>query len=178
MPLHIRLHHFKDDDGSEVTIEGGKDGIHVEANDGEDHGTVVIDGCDCCSGFKKKVEGRVEEEKKNILFSIFSSGTMILLGLIAFIIAGFLWTEGDLGWTMGWTFILDGIWIASIAEAIYHRRFCNFIYPIFVTSLYCKLGFLGAYYNFPGWGFYWWLFITIPVFYIIFGKIDSAIHHR
>ena len=164
--------HIKDDD-DEVVIESGPDGIHVNAHDGGDGGTVVLDG----EEFGKKVENKMNKEKENVLFAIFSSGTMVLLGVIAYIIAGFLWKEGDLGWTMCWTFILDGLWIASIAECIHRRRFCHFIYPLFVTSLYCKLGFLGAHYGFEGWGFYWWLFITIPVFYIIFGKIDSAIHH-
>ena len=51
----------------------------------------------------------------------------------------------------------------------------HFAYPILVVVAYCVLGFLGMHYGFEGWGFYWFLFITIPPYYIIFGTIDRFI---
>ena len=58
--------------------------------------------------------------------------------------------------------------IMSIFEAIVKKRFTKFVYPCLVTAVFC---FLGMEYGL--WHPYWILFITIPVFYVIFDPIDK-----
>ena len=181
---HGRIH--LSDGKDSITIEPGTVHIHANKKDDDDDD----DDCDEDENVEVEVDENgerryrvhgvdiTEERKKPLLITIFSGGTMILLGLIAFLVAGLTWTEGSLGWVLGWTFILDGIWIASMVESIVRHRFTHFAYPILVVSAYCKLGFLGAHYGFPGFGFYWFLFITIPIFYLMFGPIDKAIRDR
>ena len=62
-----------------------------------------------------------------------------------------------------------------------------FAYPVLVVGVYCFLGlrFPGVSYNLFGktfngfWHPWWFLFLTIPVYYVIFGPIDEAIrNHR
>lgn len=104
----------------------------------------------------------------------------ILFGIatIGFILMGVLWTDKAMGWRMGWILFLVAIVIGSIINAIRHKKFTNFAYPILVIAAYCTLGFLGTYYGFEGWGFYWFLFITIPAFYLIFGPIDKYLGYK
>ena len=56
------------------------------------------------------------------------------------------------------------------------KRFTEFAYPVAVTAAYLTLGFLGDYLGFVGWGFYWFLFITIPAYYMVFAPIDHYYH--
>lgn len=111
----------------------------------------------------------------NAKVSFITTGTMLGLGFIAMIIVGVAW-EG-IGWQIGWTFLLDALWLGSIAAAVRHNRIIDFVFPLLVTSVYCKLGFLGSHYGFDGWGFYWFLFLLIPAFYLIAGPIDKYRRH-
>ena len=102
-----------------------------------------------------------------------TTATLFGLALIGFILMGILWTDQSMGWKMGWTLFFFPIIISSIVEAIRTRYFTKFAYPVAVTAAYVILGFLGMYFGFEGWGFYWFLFITIPAYYLIFGPIDN-----
>lgn len=104
-------------------------------------------------------------------------GSILLgVGVIAFILTGIFWTHNNMGWKFGWTFILDAFWISSLVPCIMKKRINQFLAPIFVVSLYCKLGFLGSEYGFSGWGIFWVLFILVPAFYLIADPIDKYIH--
>lgn len=104
-------------------------------------------------------------------------GSILLgVGVIAFILTGIFWTHDNMGWKFGWTFILDAFWISSLVPCIMKKRINQFLVPIFVASLYCKLGILGSEYGFNGWGVFWVLFILIPAFYLIATPIDKYIH--
>ena len=104
-------------------------------------------------------------------------GSILLgVGVIAFILTGIFWTHDNMGWKFGWTFILDAFWISSLIPCIMKKRLNQFLVPIFVVSLYCKLGILGSEYDFNGWGIFWVLFILIPAFYLIAAPIDKFIH--
>ena len=105
-----------------------------------------------------------------------TQGSLFGLALIGYILMGILWKDQNMGWSMGWILFLLPPVIMSIVSAINKRRFTDFLYPIFIVALYCTLGFLGGYLGFEGWGFYWFLFITIPAYYLIFGPIDAKIH--
>ena len=48
-----------------------------------------------------------------------------------------------------------------------------FLFPILVTAIYC---FIGIFYGL--WHPYWFLFILIPLFYIIAEGIDKVIHNK
>ena len=100
------------------------------------------------------------------------SGLAVPVGVLAFLIVGFTWTYDNYGWKFGWTLILDAIWLSSIVPVVIHKRLTDFAYPIFAIALYCTLGILGGFYGFPGWSVYWFLFLTIPMYYIIAVRIQ------
>ena len=118
---------------------------------------------------------KVKTNKKVNKVSIIVSSILGGLCLIGYIIMGILWTDQHMGWKVGWVLLLLPIIIGSLLNAIKDHRSTHFIYPLLVVAVYCTLGFLGQYYGFPGWNFYWFLFITIPAFYIIFGPIDQYV---
>ena len=55
----------------------------------------------------------------------------------------------------------------SVVEAIEIKQTSKFLYPAFVADIYCLIGCL-----FDLWHPYWFLFITIPVFYVITNLLD------
>lgn len=149
--------HVVDDDGKRIHV--GNDGIIIEEN-----GKVR----------KVKYKDKVKESKKFII----TTSTLFGLALISYILMGILWTDQAMGWKMGWILLLIPMVIGSIFSCVRHKRFCDFAYPILVVAAYCTLGFLGMYFKFEGWGFYWFLFLTVPAFYLIFGPIDRYIHRN
>ena len=147
--------HIVDDEGERINVSDK--GIYVRQKDGK----------------TKRVDVKCRYHRKPWFIS-----TAVLMGLalIGYIVMGLLWTDKNMGWSMGWILFLIPIIVGSIYSAVRYRRFTNFAYPILIVGAYCTLGFLGGYFGFPGWTFYWFLFLTIPAFYLIFGPIDSHIH--
>ena len=134
----------------------------------------------------KEDEPRVEETAEEVVHiksrhkkegKPFWIVTSIISGLclIGYIMMGIFWTDKHMGWSMGWILLLLPIVIGSIFNAIRDHRSTHFAYPILVVMAYCTLGFLGNYFGFNGWGFYWFLFLTIPAFYLICGPIDKHV---
>ena len=145
------------------------EGIHVESEDGNQvdinsHGIYVNN---------QKKEFVKEYKAEGII-----SGILWGLAVIGYILMGIIWTDQTMGWKSGWILFLLPPVITSIFSAIRHKRFCNFVYPVAVTAAYCALGFAGDYFGFNGWNFYWFLFITIPAYYMIFGPVDRIIHRN
>ena len=98
------------------------------------------------------------------------------VGLLSYITMALMiqvFTGSLFGWVFGWTFILYGLSIGSIFLAIKDRKVTSFLFPVFIVATYCLIGFMGLHYDFPGFGLYWFLFLLIPFFYIIFGRIDK-----
>lgn len=162
-------------------VSFGPNGIHVEDEDGTKvdigpGGIYVNDpGNDAYYDSKNHVKVNIKHPF-NKFKAIFNS-VMWGVALIAFILIGLLWQDQLMGWKTGWIiFFLPPI-ITSIISAIKKRRFTLFLYPFLVTGAYCLLGFLGTYFGFEGWGYFWFLFITIPAYYLIFGGVDRLIHH-
>ena len=157
---------FIEDDGDEIHI--GKGGVHIKDHNGDDvrigKDGVFVNG-------ERKGSAHIRVIKSAISSILFG------LALLSFILLGVLWKDGNMGWKCGWISFLAAISIDSIFKCIRKKRFSEFAYPIFITGLYCLLGFLGDHYGFRGWDFYWFLFITIPVFYIIFKPIDRLTGH-
>ena len=91
---------------------------------------------------------------------------------------GLLLKDQNIGWRAGWIVFFAPIIISSLADAIIKKRITHFAYPILVVAIYLSMGFTGDYLGFEGWSFYWFLFLTIPAFYLIGGPIDSRIRRR
>lgn len=152
-------------------------GVHIHGEDGErveitNEGIEVVD-----SDGTVKVKNFKEELNKHKADWVIDS--MIAgLALIGYIFMGIFWKDNNMGWKMGWILFLLVPIIGSIQLAVRKRRICHFAYPVLVVGAYCALGFLGNYFGFPGWEFYWFLFITIPAFYLVFGPIDKFVLHK
>ncbi len=162
----------KDNGGPFISIND--DGIHIKSKKGKsveinDDG-VFVDGERKTA--KKKAKDSMKKESKKWI----TGSTLFGLAIIGYILMGLLWKDDAMGWKCGWTLFLFAICIQSFIEAIRKRKFTSFAYPIFITATYCLLGFLGSHYNFPNWGFFWFLFLTIPAYYMIFAPIDAKIH--
>ena len=126
-------------------------------------GEVVIDN-------PETVLEEVEEENHStVLGAILSSSTAILV-VIAYLLLGFLTTEG---FRYYWPLFLAIPVVPSFVTAIEKKNMGAFAYPVFVAMVYCFLGmFLEL------WHPLWILFITIPVYYIIAGNVDKAVHRN
>ena len=149
--------HVYDDDGSEVHITNK--GIYKKE-----------------AGQKSAVKMEIEPLKKPSFW--ITNSTIFGLALIGFLLMGFLWKDQYMGWKMGWMCFVVAICVSSIENCIKHRKICDFAYPVFVVGAYCTLGFLGMYFGFKAWEVYWFLFLTIPAFYLIFHPVDKYIHRN
>ena len=158
----------------EDSIRIDDSGIHIHSEDGD---RVEVTKKGVYVNDKPLKECRKEQNKRKTLTEVLAS-VCVLLGVIAYILAGFLWKDHGLGWSAGWTFILFGISLGSLLKVFEKKKMCSFAYPVFITAVYCLLGFLGAAYDFPGFGFYWFLFITIPVYYTIGHYVDQRNGHE
>ena len=107
-----------------------------------------------------------------------TSGVLFGVALLAYLLMGFFWKDQTMGWKMGWLVFFIPWITTSLVETIKYRYFCKFAYPLLAVMVYLLLGFLGDYLGFQGWTVYWFLFITIPAFYLIFGPIDAHLKHK
>ena len=120
---------------------------------------------------KKSFNVKVTNNKVQLIVT----PTLFALALVGYFILGIFWKDQMMGWAMGWILFLIPIIVGSIISAIQDRSFTKFAYPILVVAVYCTLGYLGTYFGFSGWETYWFLFITIPAYYAIFGSIDKFV---
>ena len=159
---HKKGIHIVDEDGSGIHITS--DGIFAREKNGE-------------HTKKVKIHKHKHENKDENVFWI-SNGSLFGLALIAYLLMGFLWKDQSMGWKMGWICFLIAIVVGSIITCVRKKKFTSFNYPVLTVAAYCTLGFLGMYLGFNGWGTYWFLFLTIPAFYLIFHPIDRYIHRN
>jgi transcriptional regulator with XRE-family HTH domain len=153
--------HVSSRDGTRVDI--GPNGIHVEDATGTIHQARHV-SIDMPSARRKHF---------HLVQSIASSSTA-LLTVIAYLLCGFLIPNSYYGWGCSWIVFFMIPLVPSFIEAVFKRKFCVFAYPVLVTAVYLLLGMVWGF-----WNPYWILFLTIPVYYIIFDPIDKAIreHH-
>lgn len=162
--IHSQEASLKDDEGNEVITS--KEGIHLKDNDG---GEVLV-----TSGGKVKVindpDGKINKKRAKQRISFIVTSIVFGLSLITYIVLG-LTISG--AWKVGWLLFFISPIVGSILNAVFAKRITHFAYPLVAVGLYCLLGFI-----LNGWNTYWFLFITIPAFYLIFGPIDKyVIHH-
>ena len=104
-----------------------------------------------------------------ILYPIFALSftiTYFILGNFTF--HPFFSDKALIGWSIWWILFIFIPVIPSFIDAIAKKKFTNFLYPVFITALYCYIGMCYDMWH-PGWV----LFLTIPLFYIIFDPIDN-----
>ena len=126
--------------------------------------------------FDDAKKSHAKDHKPIDTVSIIVNSVLMTAALIGYMLLGFFWTEKNMGWNWGWVLFPTAIALGSILNAIKEKKMCNFVYPLVVLVAYCTLGFFGNYYGFNGWHPYWFLWITIPVYYVIGSQVDKAIH--
>ena len=188
--LHINAGGTNVDYKGKIDIKDGEDhvlitsdGLHVISEDGEEVHIGI-------SGIKitDKDGNKIVKEKKSSGWKLIEEIIMPITtfgSLIAYLLLGFLLPNAE-GWGCYWVLFLLIPIIATLLSAIRKRKFSEFAYPILVTGVYCFLGMYGVYhsvtYNLFGqiyntfWHPFWILFLTIPVYYCLFGPIDKLIH--
>ena len=155
----------KDDKGNVVHVS--KDGTYVHVNDGENDVVVSDKGVNINSTDKKEKPKTKEEIRHDIIGGSICGGTCLLVA-VAYVILGCLVPSG---WALYWPLFILAPIVPSLYEAISKRRFCEFVFPLLITGIYCFLGmFLGL------WHPYWFLFLLIPVYYTVFSPIDKKNH--
>ena len=147
--------------GEDCEVHISNDGIHVKDDDGN---TVHITSKDGIVVTSKDGE---EKKPKNVVLGAIS-GLTIFAVVISYLIIGF---TVPFGFANFWPLFLLIAIVPTFVEAIQKRKFTHFAYPVLVTCVYCFLGMLLGL-----WHPYWVLFLTIPVYYIIFDPIDKLIH--
>ncbi|MDY6430007.1 MAG: helix-turn-helix domain-containing protein [Bacilli bacterium] len=171
------------DDKQEKNIDE-KNTFSFNLKDDEDEtveGTVMFDD-DSVKVNAKLKDGEVEKEffkdkhVEKVTWSL--AGLLETCALVAFIVLGLTWKYNNYGWKYCWLVFFLPIIISSFVSAIKKRQFTRFAYPFAVTFVYLLLGFFGQETGTKGFEFYWFLFITIPVYYSLFGPIDARIRYK
>ena len=155
----------KDDKGNVVHVSKG--GAYVHVNNGNDDVLVSSDGVSISSSDKKEKKKTKEEIRHDIIAGSIWGGTSFLV-TITYLLLGCLVPSG---WALYWPLFILAPTVPSLFEAISKRRFCEFIFPLLVTGIYCFIGMFSGL-----WHPYWFLFLLIPVYYIVFSPIDKNIH--
>jgi transcriptional regulator with XRE-family HTH domain len=135
-------------------------GIHVFSSDGEGESK---------HSFKKK-------SKRNRFFDLFEDiGTplVVFLSVIAYLCLGFFYPDPHVGWGICWLVFFSIALYPTLIEAFRDRSFCTFAFPVLVTGIYLLLG---LYWGL--WNPYWVIFLSIPIYYVVFSPIDEVIHRR
>ena len=104
----------------------------------------------------------------------FNARDKLIVGIIDVVVLAltmvgyFVWSFVFNAWEVSWVVWVLMPAVMSIAEAIAKRRPSKFIYPCLVTAVYLFLGM-----QFGLWHPYWFLFITIPFFYMLTDAIEK-----
>ena len=116
-------------------------------------------------------ESKLESNKNKQYEAIKDSlaGSYTIIATAVYVILGIMLKDNN-GWKYFWFLFLLIPVIPSICIMIYKRKITAFCYQMAIAAAYCGVS---MYYNL--WHPLWILFLTIPVFYIIFNPIDKLI---
>jgi len=147
-----------DNETSEEIRQRSKDSIEVTDDEGQS-----IRFSDGKVEFINPDGSKAMIDKRRIRLSIID-GIITTITLVVY----FLWSFLADAWYVSWV-----VWVLmpaamSFFEAIVYKMTSKFLYPVLVTAIYCYLGM-----EFELWHPYWFLFITIPLFYAIANPIDK-----
>lgn len=146
--LHIK------EGNEEVKIS--KDKIIINDNDD----SVIINNNDTIT-----INGK--DKSKNHLIKHVIDCIAVFLSIVVYLILGFILKDGFRNY---WPILFLIIIVPSIYDAIRKHKFCDFAYVIVIVMIYTFIGMLTGL-----WHPYWVLFITVPVYYVIFGFVDKLI---
>lgn len=146
-------------------------GIHLKSADG-DEVHIKNDGSKFFSRGKDDNDDEKHYSHTTKVILAVASGLTVFAALIAYILLGVYLKEPN-GWAYTWMLFMLIPVVPSLIEAIASKKFTKFCYPVLVAAVYC---FVGMWFNL--WHPFWFLFLTIPVYYIIFNPIDEAIHAK
>ena len=107
--------------------------------------------------------------RKFALVEAIVGGCLMLLALSAYLVLGYVLNM----WGSMWVLFIWAVALSTIPTAVYHKSFTRFLYPVFITAVYLTASmFTGL------WHPLWILFLTVPIFYAIFGSIDKYNKHK
>ena len=115
---------------------------------------------------EEKGKKEYETFEKTPLFAILAAIIFISCFLV-FILVGIYVTNG---WNFSWIAILFIPILLSLVESIKRKKISAFLFPVLIVAIYCFIGML-----YGLWHPYWFLFLFIPLFYIIAEPIDKII---
>ena len=104
-------------------------------------------------------------DKRRIILSIIDA-IVFAMTLIAY----FIWSAVFDAWYVSWVLWVLMPAIMSLFEACIFKTISKFLYPLLVTAIYCFIVM-----EFELWHPYWFLFVTIPLFYAIANPIDKFV---
>ena len=143
--------------------EEKKDSSSITLTDDEGQTLKIENGHMHCY---KKDGSEVQLNKKQTIIVSALDGVVALLTLVGFLVWGFCFD----GWHICWTLWVLMPAVMSIFQVIAKKQLTQFVWPCLVTFVYL---FLGMQYGL--WHPYWFLFITIPIYYIITDAIDKYV---
>lgn len=141
---------------SSDSVNIGTGGIDIQSAQG-DRVHVGFDGIRVTDGDGNPSESLNKYENENKSRPMLSA-VIIIIGIIAFLLVGFLFKL----WKVCWVLILLAICVSSLIEAIDKKKPSHFNYPLLMVSIYCGIGLTAKI-----WHPTWILFVTIPIFYLI-----------
>lgn len=115
---------------------------------------------------EEKGKKEYETFEKTPLFAILAAIIFVSCFLV-FILVGIYVTNG---WNFSWIAILFIPILLSLVESIKRKKISAFLFPVLIVAIYCFIGML-----YGLWHPYWFLFLFIPLFYIIAEPIDKII---
>ncbi len=145
-----------------LTIKNGQ--IHIVANDGDS--VHIADGK---INLKSSDGENLTINYKKWIYNIFKS-IIFALGFITYVVLGFVLNNG---WALYWPVILISLSLASVADAIEAKKFCNFLFPVLISGIYCLIGMI-----FSLWHPMWVIFLSIPIYYAVFEPLDKFLKHK
>lgn len=149
------------------TVRLGFDGIKIRQKSKNKHGKNFDD-----DDYDDEDDENDEENDKGIALTIALNTPYTILCIIAYLIFGCYGVCG--GWAYSWIiFLTIPIWY-SLVDAIQHKSFCKFSYPILTAFIYL---YIGLYHRI--WHPTWIIFITVAAYYPIAEAFDNIIaKHR
>lgn len=153
------------DESTEDIVEVNKDRNSESISLTDDEGqTVKLEG----DSIKFINPDGTEEKlnKKALAIKSAIGGSIVLATIIGFLVWGLVFDGFYVSWVL---FVLMPA-VMSIIECISKKQISEFAYPLLITAIYLFLGM-----EFGLWHPYWFLFITIPAFYMITGPIDKYV---
>ena len=142
------------------SIDTSKEGIVITDDEGQqvkiENGHVK---------FVNKDGTPVKRTKAQIALTIIDA-VIFAITLTAYFVWSFCFNAWHISWVL-WPLMPA---VMSIFEAVFKKQMTKFVYPLLIVAVYCFIGM-----QFGLWHPFWFLFITIPPFYILAYMLDKYV---